>query len=182
MNKELIVYYSRSGANYLDGKVKNLAKGNTEIAAGFLKDLSGADLFRIQPLMDYPDDYYVCIDQARQDLRRNVHPALVNLPDSISSYERIYLGFPNYWGTMPMPVFTFLETYDWHGKVICPFCTHEGSGLGRSGQDLHALCLGALFAPGLAVRGSEVIHGWAVFKKWYYETIDITAKEAGAYV
>lgn len=182
MKKVLVVYYSRSGANYVNGAVKHLSVGNTEIAAVFLQKLSGAELFRIEPVNAYSSDYYECIDQARQDLRRNVRPELCRWPDSIHQYDVIYLGYPNYWGTMPVPVYSFLEKYDWSGTVIYPFCTHEGGGMGRSRQDLQTVCRGAFVAPGLAVRGAEVPYELAAIKEWFYETLDGNGKEKGAHV
>lgn len=94
---------------------------------------------------------------------------LKSFPDSIKPYDVIYLGYPNYWGTMPMAVFTFLEQFDFTGKTIKPFCTHEGGGMGRSEQDLKRICPTAQIAPGLSVRGTDVKHDLAVLENWIYQ-------------
>ena len=164
--KSLIVYYSRCGQNLVNGTVKDLHIGNTELLATILQKLTDADSFRLEPQEDYPADYYRCIDEARQDLQRKRCPALKCLPDSIAPYDVIYLGYPNYWGTMPMPVVTFLKRFDFAGKRIKPFCTHEGSGLGRSEQDIRTLCPSAQVEPGLAIQGSEIKRELAEIEEW----------------
>lgn len=100
-------------------------------------------MFRIEPATAYSKDYSTCIEQAKCDQKRDARPALAVYPRGLEQYDAIYLGYPNYWGTMPMPVFTLLEAFDFTGKTILPFCTHEGSGLGRSIQDIRRLCPGA---------------------------------------
>lgn len=84
----------------------------------------------------------------------------------MEQYSEIYLGFPNYWGTMPMAVFTFLEHFDFSGKIIKPFCTHEGSGLGGSINDIRKLCPEAKVETGLAIRGGSVKMSKAEIEKW----------------
>ena len=108
----LIAYFSRRGENYVSGKLKELSVGNTEVAAGMLQQLTGADLFQLEPVHEYPKSYNACIDEAQADQRRDARPELKRYPESLDGYDTIYLGYPNYWGTMPMPVFTFLEHLD----------------------------------------------------------------------
>ena len=150
----------------MNGTLKELSVGNTEVAAGIIGRLTGADIFRIDPVRAYAADYNTCIEEARADRRRNARPALKEYPEGIDGYDIIYLGFPNYWGTMPMAVFTFLEHFDFNGKTIRPFCTHEGSGMGASEKDIARLCPGAYVAKGLPIRGGSVasaeplIHDW----------------------
>ena len=115
---ELIVFFSRADQNYVNGEIKNLTVGNTEVAAGMIQKLTGADIFKIEPRHAYSKDYNECIAQAQDDQRRDVRPKLTGYPTSIDPYENIYLGFPNYWGTMPMAVYTFLEHFDFTGKTI----------------------------------------------------------------
>ena len=129
---ELIAYFSRKHQNYVNGMLKNLEVGNTEIAAGIIQRLTGADLFKLEPVQEYSRDYNECIAEAQVDQRRDARPELKHYPEEFEKYDTIYLGFPNYWSTMPMAVFTFLEHFDFTGKTICPFCTHEGSGMGSS--------------------------------------------------
>lgn len=167
--KSLIAFYSRRGENYIDGAVKTLTVGNTELVVAVLQKLTGADCFQIEPCQDYPADYYQCIDLACQDLRKGIRPKLKRLPDSIAPYDVIYLGYPNYWGTMPMPVFSFLEQFDFSEKIIKPFCTHEGSGMGRSEQDLRRLCPTAHIMPGLSMRGAQISQEISTLETWVKE-------------
>ena len=164
--KPLIVYYSRRGSNLVDGVVRDLKIGNTELLATILQKLTGGDCFRLEPVTDYSPDYYRCIDQARQDLHRKHYPKLKCLPKHLTDYPVIYLGYPNYWGTLPMPVASFLRACDLSGREIRPFCTHEGGGLGRSVADLQALCPGARVGVGLAVQGTAVRQSTEQIKAW----------------
>ena len=126
----IIVYFSRKYENYVNGMLQNLAVGNTETAARILNELTGAQLFKLEPIQEYSKNYNECIAQAQADQRRDARPELKSYPDSLDQIDTVYLGYPNYWGTMPMAVFTFLEHFDFCGKTIYPFCTHEGSGMG----------------------------------------------------
>ena len=163
---ELIAYFSRADENYFSGTLRVVPVGNTEIAAKLLRQITGADLFKIAPLLPYSKDYNECIAQAQDDQRRDARPELKAYPDSLDPYDTIYLGYPNYWGTMPMPVFTFLEHFDFTGKTIRPFCTHEGSGMGRSERDIRRLCPGAKVAKGLALHGGSVKMSGDAIQKW----------------
>lgn len=163
---ELIVFFSRKDENYVNGGLKMLETGNTEVAAGIIQELTGADMFKIEPQQAYSKDYNECIAQAQSDQKRNARPELKTYPKSMDSYDVLYLGFPNYWGTMPMAVFTFLEHFDFTGKTIRPFCTHEGSGMGSSIQDIQKLCPGAEVGKGLAIRGGNAISSRNDIKKW----------------
>ena len=126
----LIAYFSRRGENYVSGKLKELSVGNTEVAAGMLQQLTGADLFQLEPVHEYPKSYNACIDEAQADQRRDARPELKRYPESLDGYDTIYLGYPNYWGTMPMPVFTFLEHFDFSGKNHSPLLHPRGQRLG----------------------------------------------------
>lgn len=156
MAKKLIAFYSRADENYVNGTIKTLDTGNTEIAAGIIQELTGADMFKIEQMQEYAKDYNECISQAQADQKRNARPELKAYPETLQQYDTIYLGFPNYWSTMPMAVFTFLEHFDFSGKTIKPFCTHEGSGMGKSEQDIKRLCPDATIGKGLAIRGGSV--------------------------
>lgn len=129
----LIVYYSRKGQNYWNGSVKNIAKGNTERVVEFIQDIVGGELFEIDTVKPYDEDYYVCIEEAKKELHEGARPELKKYLDNLDNYDIIFAGFPNWWGTMPMAMFTFLEHYNLGGKRIIPFCTNEGSGMGSSG-------------------------------------------------
>ena len=162
----LIVYYSRAGENYFCGALRRVQTGNTEIAAQMIHSLTGAPHFKIEPLYPYSDSYNDCIAEAQADQRAGARPELKACPENLDGYDEIYLGYPNYWGTMPMAVFAFLERYDLSGKVIHPFCTHEGSGMGRSEGDLRKLCPGAEIAPGLPIHGSSVRQAEEEIRRW----------------
>ena len=163
---ELIAYFSRADENYFSGTLCVVPVCNTEITAKMLQEITGADLFKIQPLLPYSKDYNECIAQAQDDQRRDARPELKEYPDSLDPYDTIYLGYPNYWGTMPMPVFTFLEHFDFTGKTIRPFCTHEGSGMGHSESDIRRLCPGAKVERGLAIHGGTVKYAEKDLRKW----------------
>ena len=166
---ELIAYFSRGDENYVSGMLKNLTVGNTEIAAELLRELTQADIFRIEPIQEYSKNYNECIAQAQADQKMDARPKLKAYPQNLENYDTIYLGYPNYWGTMPMAVFTFLEHFDFDGKVIRPFCTHEGSGMGRSEQDIRRLCPGAVGGKGLPIYGSKAGKSGSALEKWYRE-------------
>ena len=130
----LIAYYSRAGENYFGGSYRRIPVGNTEQVANMLAQLTGGDRFHIQQKVPYSDDYQACVAQARQDWQDKERPEVVGLPANLDGYDEIYLGYPNYCGTMPMAVYTFLEHYDFTGKTVIPFCTSASSGLGESGE------------------------------------------------
>ena len=167
----IIVYFSRKDENYVSGTIKKLEVGNTEVAANILQKLTGADLFRMQPVQEYSKDYNQCIAQAQADQRRDARPELKTYPESLDEYDTIYLGFPNYWGTMPMAVFTFLEHFDFSGKTIFPFCTHEVKGIGRSESDIRRLCPNAEVKKGLALRGGNIQSSEPELRRWLEEKV-----------
>lgn len=163
--KTLVVYFSHKGMNYSNGNIINLIKGNTEIAAEMISAHIGADLFEIVPQQDYPFEYRPCTEAAKAELQSDARPALAEDID-ITEYNVIIVGFPNWWSTMPMPVWTFLENHDFVGKVIMPFCTHEGSGMGNSEKDLHKLAPDSDIRKGLAIHGSSVNQSQDEIIKW----------------
>lgn len=165
----IIACFSRAHENYVNGAIRTLAVGNTEVAARKIQELTGAELFRIDPIQEYSTDYNECIAEAQADQRRDARPELKSYPESLDGFDTVYLGYPNYWGTMPMAVFTFLEHFDFSGKTILPFCTHEGSGMGRSEQDIRRLCPGAVVKPGLAIHGGSVQNAGNAITKWVSE-------------
>ncbi|HCF82698.1 MAG TPA: flavodoxin [Ruminococcaceae bacterium] len=169
MSDKIIVFYSRADENYVNGQLKVLEKGNTEAAAEIIEKLTGADMFKIEQTEPYAKGYNECIEQARSDRNNNARPRLKAYPESLDGYGTIYLGFPNYWGTMPMAVFTFLERFNLDGKVIKPFCTHEGSGMGDSVKDIRKICPAAKVEKGLAIRGSQVGKSEKEIEQWIKE-------------
>ena len=168
--RNLIAYFSRKGNNYLNGSIVNLPVGNTEVAAKTIQSLAGGDLFHIDPVKAYPSDYTEATEVAQRELNRNERPPLKAHPDNLDAYDVIFLGYPNWWNTMPMAVFTFLEAHDFTGKAILPFCTHEGSGLGQSERDIKKLCPRANVLRGLAIRGGNVQKAEKAIASWLKET------------
>lgn len=163
----LVAYFSRKGENYFDGNVRRIEKGNTEVVAEKIAELTGGRLFEVVPLTPYSSDYEVCVEESKEDKAKNSRPEIVGCIESIDEYKTIYLGYPNYWGTMPMAMFTFLEKFDFKDKVIMPFCTHEGSGLGNSLDDIRRICEGAEVRAGFSVSGSAVYEiDEATIKAW----------------
>ena len=152
----IVIYFSRSGENYFGGELKNIEKGNTEVIAEYIHELDGADLYKVEPAVAYPDDYMKCIDVAKKEQQEDARPEIVNPLQSIDEYDVVYIGFPNWWGTMPMAMFTQLEKLDFAGKTVKPFVTHEGSGFGSALKDLKRLCEGGEIKKGLSVPGANV--------------------------
>jgi flavodoxin len=166
MAKTLIAFFSRADENYFGGTMRYVKVGNTEIVCNLMKDLIEADSFKIEMAQPYSPDYMTCIDQAKKDLRAKARPELTNYLNGIDEYDTVILAYPNYWGTMPMAVFTFLERYDFTGKTILPLCTNEGSGMGGSERDIKRTCPGANVKSGLSVIGSEAANAGSRVKKW----------------
>ena len=156
--RTLIAYYSRRGENYVSGDIKVLRKGNAECVAEMVGELvADADLFRIETVKAYSEKYLTCIEEAREELRTNARPELKEDVDP-SAYDTIILGYPNWWGHVPMCVMTWLEEHDFSGKTIIPFCTHEGSGMGSTEKDIRKAAPGAGIGHGTAVHGSGAAH------------------------
>ena len=140
MTRILIAFFSRADENYFGGAMRYVTVGNTEIAAGLIKELIDADTFKIEMQTPYSD--------------------------SIDGYDTIVLGYPNYWGTVPMAVATFLERYDFTGKTILPLCTNEGSGMGSSERDIKKYAKGADIKKGLSINGSRAAESQPQLQKW----------------
>lgn len=148
--KVLVVFFSHTGENYAVG---NITKGNTHIVAEMIAEATGGRLFEIVPEKAYPETYQECVEVAKQEKEHNARPA-VRGDIAAEDYDVVFLGYPNWWGDMPMAVYTFLEKHDWSGKTLLPFCTHEGSGLSGSERKIADACKGATVGRGLALRGA----------------------------
>ena len=166
--KSLVVFFSRTGENFFPGGTRVIEKGNTHIAAEIIAGVVGGELFEIKSVDGYSDVYKECVAQAIKEKGEDARPELVADVD-ISEYEVIYLGYPNWCGTMPMPVWTFLDAHDWTGKVICPFCTNEGSGLANSITDIANLAPEAELKMGISIKGSQVQDAKADIEAWVNE-------------
>ena len=166
MAKVLIAYFSRAHENYFAGAMRHVKVGNTEVVVDKLKTLIEADTFKIEMRHPYSEDYMTCIDEAKKDLQARTRPDLLKMPESVDQYNTIILAYPNYWGTMPMAVFTFLERFDFSGKTILPLCTNEGSGMGVSERDIKNACPGVILKDGLSIIGSTVETSKPQIEKW----------------
>ena len=165
----IVIYFSRSGENYFGGELKNIEKGNTEVIAEFIRELDGADLFKVEHATEYPADYMECIDVAKKEQQSDARPEIKETLNDIAEYDTVYIGFPNWWGTLPMPMFTQLEQLDFNGKIVKPFVTHEGSGFGSSQKDLAKLCEGAEIKKGLSIPGADVYDVKDTVDAWILE-------------
>jgi flavodoxin len=155
MSKVLIAFFSRKGQNYVSGSIKNLPVGNTEIVAGMIQEITGGDIFKIDTEKDYPADYTQTTNVAQDELSAKARPELTAKVDNMDEYDTIVLGYPNWWGAMPMAVYTFLEEYDFSGKTILPYCTHEGSGLSATEREIARECPKATVRSGLSILGTN---------------------------
>lgn len=162
----LVAYFSRVGnTDWVDGvdvvssASLNLADGeyigNSQYLAQMAQGATDGDLFLIQAVETYPSDYRETTDVAAEQQGNNEHPILASHVENMEQYDTIVLIYPCWWGTLPPPLETFLEEYDFSGKTILPICTHEGSGMGSTKSDIAALVSGATVLDGLAVRGSN---------------------------
>ena len=139
--KILIAYFSWSG--------------NTREIANQIRERVGGDLFEIKTVNAYPTEYRACTDLAKKEQNENARPALSTKVENMDDYDVVFIGYPIWWGTTPMALFTFFEQYDLSGKTIVPFCTHGGSGLSRSASDIGKLCPKSTLLDGIAIRGSD---------------------------
>ena len=164
MSKNLIIYYSRKGQNYVNGGIQDLKKGNTEIVAEFIQKAVGGDLFEIETVKEYAKDYMACTEEAQAELRAKARPELKRYLSDISAYDNVFVCGPCWWGTFPMAVLTQLEKLDFTGKKVFAVMTHEGSGLGGSERTLKQSCKGATLGRGLgaeAARSEATVAAWA---------------------
>ena len=162
--KSIVIYFSRADENYSVGYIE---KGNTEVIAEYIKELSGADLFKVERKEPYPKDYQSCIEESKQEQLENKRPELKEYLEDISSYKVVYIGSPIYWGTMPNPMFTQLEKLNWSGKIIRVFTTHEGSGLANVVNDIKKICQGAtILDDSLAIYGHNVLNSKDKVSEW----------------
>ena len=147
--KVLVAYFSRTGEQY---SVGNISKGNTAIIGEMIASKTGADTFEIKVAKDnYPKGYRALTEYAQTEKRNNERPAIAGKVN-IADYDVIFIGYPNWWGDMPMPVYTFLESYDFTGKTVIPFCTHEGSGLSGTERNVKTVTKTEV-KDGLAIYG-----------------------------
>ena len=148
----LVVYFSRTGENYSVGVIE---EGNTAKMAKIIADQTGADLFEIVPEVPYPDDYDSVLPIATREKNEDARPAYLGDIDNWDQYDTVFISYPIWWGEIPNIVYTFMEAYDFTGKTVIPFNTHEGSGQSHSQRDIEGLLTSATVLKGLAIRGSK---------------------------
>lgn len=142
MGNTLILYFSMSG--------------NTETVANYIHEEIGGDIVKLETVQTYPEDYDELVDYAREEQRDNTRPELETTIENIEQYDTIFLGYPNWWGDMPMPIYSFLDQYDLSNKTIAPFITHGGSGLSGTPANIANEEPDAVVTEGLAINGDDV--------------------------
>ena len=160
--KSIVIYFSRADENYSVGYID---KGNTEVIAEYISDITGADMFKVEPANPYSKDYNTCTEEAKERQANHDAPIVEKIPD-LSEYEVIYLGAPVYWGDMPEELVTALKDIDFTDKTIRPFITHEGSGLANIPSQIENICKGANVSQGLAIRGASVNSSKNIVEDW----------------
>jgi len=158
---QMIFAGEESNMSALSGNKKVLVAyfshtGNTREIANQIHRKMGGDIFEIQTVAPYTNDYDALLEQAKKELDSAYKPTLKTRIENISSYDVVFIGYPIWYSTFPAPVRTFLSEYDFSGKTIVPFCTHEGSGLGNSVADISKLCPKATLLDGIAIHGRDV--------------------------
>ena len=154
--KTLIVYFSRTGENSVNGEMEYISKGFTEIVAEKIAKYTGGELFKLLPIDPYPANYEECVARSRKEDAENLKVPFSNPKENLDDYDKIYLGFPCWWRTYPRVVATFLSTYSFVGKTIYPFATNEEGALGLAELELKGAAKGAIIKNGFACKGSEV--------------------------
>lgn len=173
----LIAYFSRVGNMDFNANVDAVVSasvnmdggnvaGNAELLAYMVQETAGGDLFFIETVEKYPAEYRETTNQAKTEQNNGTRPELSSHVENMDAYDTVILIYPNWWGTLPQPVVTFLEEYDFSGKTILPLCTHEGSGLGGSERDIQSICPNVQLLDGLSVRGSNAGSAQAEVEEW----------------
>lgn len=147
----LVAYFSRADENYSVGTIE---VGNTQILGEYIASEVGADSFHIETVTPYPKGYDECCDVAKQEQKDNARPELNGSVENMEQYDIVFLGYPIWWGDMPMAVYTFMESYDFSDKVIIPFCTHEGSGLSGTDSNIAKTLPDSQVLTAIEMRGS----------------------------
>lgn len=148
----LVLYFSMSG--------------NTEAVANIIHDEVGGDIIKLETVETYPEDYNDLVDYAQEEQRDNARPELSTTIENIEEYDTIFLGYPNWWGDMPMPIYTFLDNYDLSGKTIAPFITHGGSGLSGTPENIQEEEPDATVTEGLAINGDDAENSQSEVRDW----------------
>lgn len=151
-NKVLVSYFSYSG--------------NTKKVAQQIQNLTSGDIFKLDPINDYPTSYQKVLEIAKKEIRSGEKPELKDMLYSLEQYDIIFIGYPNWWNTFPAPISTFLSAYNFNGKLIIPFCTHGGGGIGHSVSDITKQCPEAEIMKELSINGYAVSENNIEIEKW----------------
>ena len=152
-NNVLVTYFSRSGENWQVGYVE---KGSTQIVAEIISEETNSEIFRIEPVIPYPDDYKEMLEVSRNETNENARPEIKYTIDDFERFDTIFIGYPIWNGTCPMIIRTFIESYDFKDKTIIPFSTHAGSGLGSSVSVLKNELSNTRILDGFSISGTTV--------------------------
>ncbi|WP_430599530.1 hypothetical protein IGJ26_001707 [Enterococcus sp. AZ095a] len=161
-----ILVYSRAGENLIEGQRKKLIVGNTRVLAEKIADKLQCPLYSLEPAYPYPESYQAMVELAKKEKAANEFPFYQEISAAFFKERVLFIGFPNWWGTYPMILASFLKDHRLIGKSIFPFCTHEGSGFGNSIEDFKKTCPDAVVYPGLAVRGSRIEKADTAIRNW----------------
>ena len=168
----LTIYFSMKGQTIAPGmQIVNLEKGHTAVVAETIRQAVGGDLFAIETVRPYEEDHMKMIYQAKEELEQGIRPALKTIPATLEPYDVIFLCYPNWWNTLPMPVLAFLEQLEWNGKRILPVNTSEGGGAGQSVAKIREICTGAVIDPVYELIGSQVDSSLPAIEAWAKEAV-----------
>ncbi len=163
----LTAFFSMKGETIAPGmKIVNLEKGHTAVVAETIQNAVGGDLFEMETIKTYNPDHMKMIYEAQEELKQGIRPELKAYPDDLDQYDTVFLCYPNWWNTLPMPVIGFIERYDWTGKRIIPVNTSEGSGAGKSVDKIREICKGAKVEKPYELIGSQVDNKIAEIAAW----------------
>lgn len=168
--KILVAYFSSAGNIATDEPARgNVGLGNTKTIAEMIQKQVGGDLFFIETANKYPSNYNDTIALAMKELRENARPELATHVENFDGYDVIFMGYPNWWGTLPQAMLTFIEEYDFSGKTVIPFCTYQDSGIGRSVQDLGKTLPDSTILESFSVRQAGINDAEDDIKQWLLE-------------
>ncbi|MBP3901802.1 MAG: flavodoxin [Blautia sp.] len=163
----LTAFFSMKGETIAPGmKIINLEKGHTAVAAETIQSAVGGDLYEMETVKTYNPDHMKMIYEAQDELKAGIRPELKGYPESLDDYDTVFLCYPNWWNTLPMPVLGFIERYNWSGKRIIPVNTSEGSGAGKSVAKIKEVCTGAVVENAYELIGSQVDDKVSEIAEW----------------
>lgn len=151
-NKSIVIHYS--------------CTGNTEAMAKHIQELTGADMFKVETIKAYPESYHETTEVAKMEKSNNARPEIKGIIDNINQYNTVFIGFPIWWGTFPMAIATFLESYELESKIIVPFCSHGGGGVEQGFKDIQKLTPKSIHKDGLSLYGSRISSTHSEIGKW----------------